>query len=269
MSGQRQLVFIRAKTRFTDQIQESHPVFKSINAGEMPVMRTPDTLVIPFTVPRENRSNYIGRFQSDKVMQEWAAFVEVVEIGLDIASAPPILKPDHHANSVDIYEECYDIPPTEYRKSTWLSSILSSTPATGFPHLGRKMLIMTMDENLDDKEIERITDKVKKVLGVQSKGVWHGRGLLGLCFATSRSSSKIMEKLNYLFDRQELKDCLLVQPIEVVVPNESGLSPLAEWVAHGFLGDVGNVSVLNQKAKNSSKTIKVELRRPHRIRKGS
>ncbi len=101
-----------------------------------------------------------------------------------------------------------------------------------------------------------------------SKGVWHGRGLLGLCFVNSLSPSSLMGKLEHFLNRQELKDCLLVQPIRVVLPNERGLSPLNEWVEHGYLDGAGNVSALNRKTTKSGQVIKVELRHPRR-RKGA
>ncbi len=174
--NQRQLVFMRSKSRLKESIPESMPVFMGVNSGEWPTIRTADTIVIPFSVPRENQLKYYSRFQRDKTIQEWAAFVEVLEIGFEIASAPPVSKSLSAEERYEYDEDEYEGYDTfgqrqifEYRDSSYVESLLNSTPANDGPTFGRKMLIMLTDENLEDKERERITDKVRKTLGVESK----------------------------------------------------------------------------------------------------
>jgi len=153
----------------------------------------------------------------------------------EIVAVSPVMSAATPLETVDDDEEelyCWG-PPLEPRPSARVENILSDVSVVERPSFGRRMLLVNYEHDIDERDLERAKDRVRRTLGVCTP-VWHGRTFTGYCFVDNRVPDQIIEPLYKTLDQDDIEDYLLVQLINMVLCDKSGLSRLDVWMKEGF-----------------------------------
>jgi hypothetical protein len=123
--------------------------------------------------------------------------------------------------------------PSMGRPSSLIERNLSVTGISELPTFGRRLLLVSYNAMLDERDIERAMQRVRGKLG-QPLTVWQGRSFEGYCFVDNTVPERILFQFRSLLDSDEVADYLLVQPISMVERDSSRLSPLGDWLDGGW-----------------------------------
>lgn len=157
-------------------------------------------------------------------------YMEVLAVRPETVSATPV---DLEYDETWDDEEDWARPSEEPRPSFNMERMLDCPGIFDVPAFGRRMLLVGFEPELDDRAIERAKVHIRRQMG-RCAVVWPGRSFQAYCFTDNRTPAAIMAPLFDILDCNEVADYLLVQPTELLMQDGSGLSPLAEWMDHGW-----------------------------------
>jgi hypothetical protein len=124
-------------------------------------------------------------------------------------------------------------PLTQERPSSEIERDLAVVGLSEVPIFGRRLLLVSYNQDLSEFDIDRAKQRIRKRLGFPLT-VWQGRSFEGYCFVDSTTPDRIVSHLDKTLNCDEVDDYLLVQPVAMVRGDKSGLSPLGDWMQGGW-----------------------------------
>ena len=173
-------------------------------------MQGTDVIVFPIPVVR-------GAEHAPHVQPDYVDYAEAVSILPDL--------------SIDPFGSL--VPGEDDPDSHHIAVALNSPYGTPPPSFGRKLLLVNFCDEPDDGTIERITKRIRRAIHCH-RSVWHGRRFEAFCFIDPRPMPEVRASVDDLLSYDDVCDYLIVQPIEVVRKDRSGLSPLGDWLDRGW-----------------------------------
>lgn len=131
----------------------------------------------------------------------------------------------------------FGLPIKERRNSSLVAWKLSTRGYVERPSFGRKLIFVNYDQDVPEIAVERKKEKIRRVLG-EPITVWEGRSACGYCFVEHAHPKKIGRRLSGLLDCDEVEDYLVLEIVNMVLANSSGLSRLKDWIEGGYRGQV-------------------------------
>ncbi len=165
------LVFARSSHAF-GHLAEPRDIELIASTHEKLLLMGRNTLVCPLIADVDD-DNLERRVFGDRGRPRWLDFCEVLEIGHDVAAAPegpprPVGLPEWR--------------PSRYVQAH-LDSIIGEPSGLSF---GRRMLLISIDGDVAEREGERARQRVEQALGDGARRVWHGETSLRVLLYRTR-----------------------------------------------------------------------------------
>lgn len=210
------LLFIKTRILITSIADNDLPISEGDDDN---AMYGSDVIIVPI---RSHR----GSYDDIEINQDYVERMESVSIIPDVY--PRNLESSESDASDDedyYYEDDDDGPPQSHLIAGFLEASYTETT----PLFGRKLLIINFADEPDDRSIDRLKNRIRKLLG-QSSPVLSGTRFEAYGFIDARQSSVVIGNIAKTIDCDEIIDYMLVQPVAMVDRDKSGLSPLSDWL---------------------------------------